>query len=86
MRTNEGLAEILESFLLSFAHPASVDHDVISVLKAIDPNLPKCESLELHGGTLIKDAAGRRLARHHCITERRGLSCRRGRRFDFDRD
>jgi hypothetical protein len=41
MRANEGLAEILGSFPLSFAHLASVDHDVISVLNAIDPNLPK---------------------------------------------
>jgi len=42
-RATEGFAEILGSFLLSFAHLASVDHDVIAVLKAIDPNLPKCE-------------------------------------------
>jgi len=33
--------ELLGGFLLPFVPLASVDHDVIAVLNAIDPNLPK---------------------------------------------
>src|SRR5580704_12834864 len=40
-RVSEGFAELLGGFLLPFAHLAPVDHHVIAVLNAIDPNLPK---------------------------------------------
>src|SRR3974390_2607191 len=38
---SEGFAELLGSSLLPFPHLASVDHHVIAVLNAIDPNLPE---------------------------------------------
>jgi len=44
-RVSEGFTELLRRFLLPFVHLASVDHDVIAALNAIDPNLPKRELL-----------------------------------------
>src|ERR1035438_5387836 len=40
-RVSEGVAELLRGFLLSFANLTSVDHHVIAVLNAVDPNLSK---------------------------------------------
>src|SRR5271169_4401482 len=39
-RVSEGFAKLLGSFLLPFGHLSPVDHRVIAVLNAIDPNLP----------------------------------------------
>src|SRR5271157_1373205 len=49
-RVTETVPEPLGWFLLALADLTSVNHDVIAVLNAIDPNLPKRELLELHSG------------------------------------
>src|SRR5271165_2144270 len=68
-RMSEGFAKLLGSFLLPFAHLASVDHHVIAVLNAIDPNLPKRELLELHSEPLIRIQPRRCVACQYCVME-----------------
>src|SRR5208283_7453 len=61
-RVTETVPKLLGWLLLALANLSTVDYDVIAVLNAIDPNLPKRELLEPHNGPLIKDTAWQRPA------------------------
>ncbi len=47
-RVTDTVPKLLGRFLVALPDLSPVDDDVVTVRNAIDPNLPKCELLELH--------------------------------------